>query len=545
MKTTAQRLTCFCDLSKINFQENDKVDDLIAALLNKKSIGIRESAKERLKSQTEEILRRSARSSTFNNKDLIEFCRNLAAYLLAFNDHNIDSNKYEKYNTVFFRLIELLKLLAPSSRAELYNLTAGKTPDFCTLVKLSYSWKDIQSPFIPDKFTKNLLSGTDIKQGLPLTIEKNIETTIEIPVEKVITKIVQGETPVAPKQQSGFGEEDQYKEFKYSFFTNSYNDKAQYINVCREICAFLNTEGGKLLIGVNDNGYLADGVKEDMRYMNWRLDNIDLYCREVKKKIHQVFQRDNDIKKFIDKVHVSPVKGHEHVIEIEVPRATCVIYLDGLAWQRSGSECKKMTSEQIEDRQNELNSRIKEFQIVLKKAIKNKKQVILHAYRSSNSKTISDRYVEPIKFENNGQAIICYDNGKQDIRQFLLSRTNDMELLESDWINEEKHINAPVDLFGWTDHGETYHISLDLRLPEYNYLIESCPKAKKAKAISKLPDKDNVWRLDTTVFSLYPVLRFYLLFADDIEINETEDSQKLKGTIRDYVTNSVLPKLST
>ena len=51
---------------------------------------------------------------------------------------------------------------------------------------------------------------------------------------------------------------------------------------------------------------------------------------------------------------------------------------------------------------------------------------------------------------------------------------------------------------------------------------------------------DNQWILDATVYSLEPVVGFYLSMAKEISIIETEDSEALRMHVSDYVFNYVL-----
>ncbi|WP_165070532.1 AlbA family DNA-binding domain-containing protein [Marisediminicola senii] len=47
--------------------------------------------------------------------------------------------------------------------------------------------------------------------------------------------------------------------------------------VLKTICAFLNSEGGDLLIGVNDGGEACDGIAVDLQLKGWNLDKWQLH----------------------------------------------------------------------------------------------------------------------------------------------------------------------------------------------------------------------------------------------------------------------------
>lgn len=47
--------------------------------------------------------------------------------------------------------------------------------------------------------------------------------------------------------------------------------------VLKTICAFLNSDGGELLIGVNDEGELSGGIERDLDLKSWDLDKWQLH----------------------------------------------------------------------------------------------------------------------------------------------------------------------------------------------------------------------------------------------------------------------------
>lgn len=47
--------------------------------------------------------------------------------------------------------------------------------------------------------------------------------------------------------------------------------------VLKTICAFLNTDGGELLVGVDDDGTLSDGISRDLDLKGWNLDKWQLH----------------------------------------------------------------------------------------------------------------------------------------------------------------------------------------------------------------------------------------------------------------------------
>lgn len=80
----------------------------------------------------------------------------------------------------------------------------------------------------------------------------------------------------------------------------------------------------------------------------------------------------------------------------------------------------------------------------------------------------------------------------------------------------------------------------DLLLPAKTALLERHPNAKKDTLVNL---KNGYWRLEAKVYSLKPVMSFYVGLADSIEIQETKDSGTLKEMISNYVQEFILSKI--
>lgn len=114
----------------------------------------------------------------------------------------------------------------------------------------------------------------------------------------------------------------------------------------------------------------------------------------------------------------------------------------------------------------------------LYEAVKDKRQVAFHEYKSSNSHAVTDRVVEPFAFTANNNEIWCYEPASGKNKLFKVSRITSVEVLETGWQFEESHEEGYTDVF---------HISSDRRLPvtlrlgmtAANLLIEEFPLAEK------------------------------------------------------------------
>ena len=157
------------------------------------------------------------------------------------------------------------------------------------------------------------------------------------------------------------GREGQHDEFKTSIIYPAGNhmrpDKQQQINVLlQEINSFLNADGGRLWLGVNNEGYVS-GLDADFKY----LCNSEQYTEH---NAHDKFE--NEVLPAIrNKMGIEVLKSisHEFVKEgqrtyfvLTIPQAERVIKLDDKVYQRVGASKYALTPEEIKaltaERQN-------------------------------------------------------------------------------------------------------------------------------------------------------------------------------------------------
>lgn len=171
--------------------------------------------------------------------------------------------------------------------------------------------------------------------------------------------------------------------------------------------------------------------------------------------------------------------------------------------------------------------------VLLQRAIRNKRLVILHDYASSNSQTISDRLVEPFMFLADDTDVRAYEIKSGINKTFKISRISYVEILDTEWFNESKHKKVFTDIFLYS--GETrHHIKLRLNITSHNFMIEENPLSEKFMA----KDGKKHWILDTEVVNYLGIGRFILGLFDDIDIIEDEG---LKKYVFDKA-NSILKK---
>lgn len=159
--------------------------------------------------------------------------------------------------------------------------------------------------------------------------------------------------------------------------------------------------------------------------------------------------------------------------------------------------------------------------VLLERAIRNKRIVILHDYASSHSQTVSDRRVEPFMFIGEGSDVQAYEIKSGINKSFKVSRIGSVEILDADWYNEDKHREAFTDMFMF--NGEVrHHIRLRLDFLAHNLMLEEYPHSEP---MMTQEDKRH-WLLETDVVNYIGVSRFILGLYENIEVLEDDGLKK-------------------
>ena len=552
------KLNSFDQLSAA-YKNSYRVDDFLFEILsnNTSSVTRRAKAIKELDQKAHSILSKlNGKFYLVGSEDVDtyhDYCLNLAAYaLLHISDRAAIS--------VLLKIEELLEYLAPTYKPELRTIKKVLKLEGANVQSLGYDWEDLCLPFNATSFANKYVQSIVSEPRLPQFVEVEKVERVETVVEKIVERIIEKPVIITKEpDEDSFGVEDHDVEFKSSFMVPPPNQhiQNQKMEICRKVCGFLNADGGVIYIGVDNNTRRAlpesengfyQGIWGDMRYhiSSDRYGNpvttIEGYAKYVKSEISHILKRSNSdtCDTFINEcIHVNPT-NHDNVIRIDIkPSKYCVVYLDGIAYQRDGEECKEMNADQIVVR-NETRKRIgKEarWEEIIRKAIKHKKQVVLHRYHSANSNSIGDRRVEPYAFVCNNEAVMCYDLDKHAVRQFKLSRIEGVSLLPTDWKNAEKHNEKRTDVFDWTYTGFEYHIQMDMSVKAISHFCEMFSLRTNQ---DYYPINENEWRVDIRVYSLEPAIGFYLSMAKEITIQESEHAAMFKQGIRDYVRQYVL-----
>lgn len=155
-------------------------------------------------------------------------------------------------------------------------------------------------------------------------------------------------------------------------------------------------------------------------------------------------------------------------------------------------------------------------------AIELRQQVILKDYTSANSKTTTDRLVEPIGFTTNYIQLWAYEISSGETKTFKVSRIGGVEILEKEWEHESQHKKGYIDIFRM--HGfNKFNIKLKLGVKAASLLKEEFPLAEKHLVEHTDNNNSRYYILDLDVCSYEGVGRFVLGLLDDIEVIGSEE----------------------
>lgn len=166
-------------------------------------------------------------------------------------------------------------------------------------------------------------------------------------------------------------------------------------------------------------------------------------------------------------------------------------------------------------------------------AIEEKKQAVLHGYNSAHSNSVSDRLVEPFGLTTNCVQAWCYELGTEKVKMFKIARIQSVEILDTAWQNEDRHVQDHIDIFRISST-EQHPIKLRLKVRAANLLMEEYPLSKEY--LTQVADNERI--LETDVCNFEGVTRFIIGLYEDVEILE---SPELKEFVNDRI-RKMLPE---
>ena len=363
-------------------------------------------------------------------------------------------------------------------------------------------------------------------------------------------------------------------EFKASYVMSNVDGKPDLYRqgrgqVFEAVCGFLNKDGGTVYIGVNNYGdpITAEGYGLDAD-LKWFRDNfstvkmqrirqlghpvplpkdLDSYCLFLNDEMELYFKP--SVRNCIT---ITPTEDMDAIKIIVKPSEFEIAKLytdnkwkDGTVYVRKGGETCPMSRQEQEERLMKLRSvgKIEQFILTLSEAIDRQRKVILKGYASSNSNEVKDRFVVPINLVYDNEILWAYDLENKEAMEFRLSRISSIDTDIEDARYSHAFEKGEADVFRQIDPKFNYHIKLKISIAALNNLRENFSNAKHLPENELYLASPKKWILDTTLHSLDAAARFYLSYADQIEIMETEDADKLRTRIRDFINKNIMQEL--
>jgi len=362
-------------------------------------------------------------------------------------------------------------------------------------------------------------------------------------IKREITKTLSiddaSETDLDEENGCYFGSEDFNKEFKTSLIFPPNNGMRpdptkQRINVFKTICAFLNSNiGGTLYLGVSDLGY-AVGIESDMKFL--KAQTIDKYVRYITDEAKKCFGLN-----IMTYIQIVPMFD-DTVVAIQVkPCDYKLVELDGVAYVRVNTETRPMDDETrisiLSHKRNHNRDKV-ENELVLEKAMVEKKCVILHGYRSNHSNDCHDRHVEPFSFAKGRKHVWCYDLESDTVKIFSISRIGNVEILDDEsWTHSSQHKELQMDLFHMTGQTPT-KVTLSLDTMARNLLVEEFEGSDRELT----QQKDGSWLLETEIYNMAGIGRFVIGLIEHIDILNAPGLKEYIQQFLDSAVKKVNPK---
>ncbi len=163
----------------------------------------------------------------------------------------------------------------------------------------------------------------------------------------------------------------------------------------------------------------------------------------------------------------------------------------------------------------------------LAEALRDRKQVQLIRYQSTNSNSITDRLVEPLSFSDDYAKLNAYEPAAGKVKTFKTRRIDDITVLDTPITY--RAAEDILDLFDWSG---PHPIPVVLRLTSraYRLLIEDHPPTRVY--VSKQEDDTFPYRLDITVRDFRGIGRFILGLPGEIQV---EKPPELKDYLRERI----------
>ena len=153
----------------------------------------------------------------------------------------------------------------------------------------------------------------------------------------------------------------------------------------------------------------------------------------------------------------------------------------------------------------------------LHEAMRNKHQVILKNYSSSNSGSISDRLAEPFKFTANYISAWCFEVTTKKNKIFKTGRIGKVIKRNTPWQYEDQHESGFIDPFRNSGKRETT-VKIQLSMRARNLMIEEYPLTENYI----LPAQKSKYVYEGPVCKYEGIGRFVLGLPGEVEVHAPE-----------------------
>lgn len=373
---------------------------------------------------------------------------------------------------------------------------------------------------------KLVQSGNRIREVYPA-----VNSVIQREIARYLAVETEDHTDLQKVAGPDLGFENCRTEFKTSFFfaPKDAPEQKQEKSIFRVLCSFLNTdEGGILYLGVNNDGVIT-GIEADLSYLGRRIrdsykEDIDSYVRYITDRAKVYFDLDVRVH-----FHIEPAYGNRVIIIRVDPYVNGVVEFEGVPYIRIDNESVKMSQKlrrQITaSRLTADNGPSSKIILALQEAIKEKSQARLFRY-SSNNGNCRDRDVEPFCLIGGNRFVWCFDLDDGANKLFRISRIGNIRATGKPWTEEDKHRKGDTDIFYLTGDSPV-RVQLELDAMARNLILEEFPES--SGDLTQIGE--GRWLLDTKVFQMYGVGRFFIGLAEHIRII---DAPELEEYVKAY-----------
>ncbi len=228
----------------------------------------------------------------------------------------------------------------------------------------------------------------------------------------------------------------------------------------------LNSRNGKTINELTQRfGVSKDSIRRDLKI----LSNAG-FIVDIDKKYRYHFKKEEEYKQLKDLLHFSEEEQiilHKAIDSIE-------------PYTKRASILKKKLASLYDFRKlglSYLNAPYLQKINLINEGMKNKQQIVLKNYKSSNSNKIENKYIEPIHINTSEDILYAFDIKTKTLKNYKISRIGKVALSKNDWEYEGHHYILHTDPFRISSKNMVM-VHMRITLAGKNYLEEMYPITK-------------------------------------------------------------------